>query len=311
MPHSAPKSDHPPVAHTGSHDGSTAIAVDSMHFWMAEDEANELKMFSRTRSGPLLAKFDMNAVLGLSGKEVDIEGSCASPQHSGRIYWIGSLSNNKEGKIRPDRDRIFATEFSGSGAQSQLRFVGYYQGLRQHLIAWGDAQGYDFSAKAAKGVEPKRDDGFNVEGLEMAPDGKTLYIAFRAPLVGKRSDLALIAPLLDFEKWFASGRPLDAPRFGKPLELDLGGRGFRSLGKNAQGEFLIVAGSTESTPDFALYTWDGKATGKPRLRTANLQGLAPEGIVEVPASLQGNFEVQLLSDFGENKNTQSAWVQVQ
>lgn len=310
MPHSAPKSS-PPVAHTGSHDGSTAIAVDSMHFWMAEDEANELKMFSRTRSGPLLAKFDMNAVLGLSGKEVDIEGSCASPQHSGRIYWIGSLSNNKEGKIRPDRDRIFATEFSGSGAQSQLRFVGYYQGLRQHLIAWGDAQGYDFSAKAAKGVEPKRDDGFNVEGLEIAPDGKTLYIAFRAPLVGKRSDLALIAPLLDFEKWFASGRPLDAPRFGKPVELDLGGRGFRSLGKNAQGEFLIVAGSTESTPDFALYTWDGKATGKPRLRTANLQGLAPEGIVEVPASLQGNFEVQLLSDFGENKNTQSAWVQVQ
>lgn len=294
---------------TGSHDGSTAVPIDSQHILIAEDESNALKLYSSIQSGPALASFDMAPFLALKGKEIDLEASCLSPTNPRRVYWIGSMSNSKKGKIRPDRDRIFATDIQGKGTAIQVQMVQYYQGLRQHLMDWGDSHGYALTTKAAKGIEPKRIDGFNLEGLEFAPDQRTLLLGFRAPGVGKSSTYALVVPLLHFESWFAtpSSKP---PQFGKALEWDLGGRGIRSLGKNQQGEYLIVAGPADSTPDFALYTWNGDYHSQPILRQANLQGLAPEGIVRVPDSLQGAFQVQLLSDFGDSQNTRLDWVPV-
>lgn len=61
------------------------------------------------------------------------------------------------------------------------------------------------TAKAATGIEPKRIDGFNVEGIEIGPDGTSLYIGFRAPYVGSGNNNALICPLLNFETWFGIG----------------------------------------------------------------------------------------------------------
>jgi hypothetical protein len=298
------------VIHEGSTNGSTAILVDKKFLFVAEDENNVIRLFSRQKSGPAYTSVDVGPWLGLSGKEVDIEGSCRSPSMPARVYWIGSLSNNKNGKIRPDRDRLFATDVVGQNARATLQFAGYVADLRPHLAAWGDAHGYGFSACMAKGVEPKRVDGFNVEGLETSPDGKTLYIALRAPLVGKQRDLALIVPLLDFENWFANGHPRTPPVFGAPVELALGKRGIRSLGKNARGEYLIVAGSVDGSENFALFQWDGQPKSAPRLRDADLRGLAPEGIVEVPEDLSGAITVQLLSDQGSERETQSSWVEV-
>ncbi|MBC7485346.1 MAG: T9SS type A sorting domain-containing protein [Cytophagaceae bacterium] len=286
------------VYHTGSADGSTAIPVDANYMFVADDENNIIRLYNRNTSGLPVYSFDAGSYLATTGTEVDIEGSFRSPTNPNRIYWIGSLSNNKNGESRPDRDRIFATDIVGSGASATLTFVGYYKGLRAKLISWGDSKGYNFTAKAATGIEPKRIDGFNVEGLEMGPDGTTLYIAFRAPYVGTATNKAVIAPLLNFESWFGTGSPSSSPTFGNSIELDLNNHGIRSLGKNASNQFLIVAGSYAADGTFALYQWNGLSTSAPVALSTNLIGLSPEGIVDVPATLSGSFQVQLLSDLG-------------
>jgi hypothetical protein len=182
------------IYNTGVADGSTAVPIDADYTFIADDETNVIKLYNRNNSGLAVYQFDVNSYLNLSGTEVDIEASFRSTTIPNRIYWIGSLSNSKSGEARPDRNRIFATDIVGTGANATLTFVGYYSNLRSKLITWGDANGYNFTAKAATGIEPKRIDGFNIEGLEMGPDGTSLYIGFRAPYVGSGNNKALICP---------------------------------------------------------------------------------------------------------------------
>ena len=288
------------IYHTGVADGSTAIPIDADYMFAADDETNVIKLFSRNNSGLAVYQFDVNSYLNLDGTEVDIEGSFRSTTNPNRIYWIGSLSNSKSGEARPDRNRIFATDIVGTGVNATLKFVGYYSNLRSKLITWGNNNGYDFTSKAATGIEPKRIDGFNIEGLEMGPDGTTLYIGFRAPYVGSGTNKALICPLSNFESWFGNGSPSANPVLGSPIELNLNNHGIRSLGKNASNNYLIVAGSYAATGTFQLYSWNGLASSAPVLLTANLTNLKPEGIVEVPASLSGSFTVDLVSDLGSD-----------
>jgi len=285
---------------TGVADGSTAIPIDENYMFAADDETNVIKLYSRNNSGLALYQFDVNSYLNLSGTEVDIEASFRSATNPNRIYWIGSLSNSKSGEARPDRNRLFATDIVGTGANATLTFVGYYSNLRSKLITWGDNNGYNFTAKAATGIEPKRIDGFNIEGLEMGPDGTTLYIGFRAPYVGSGNNKALICPLANFETWFGNGSPSANPVLGTPIELNLNNHGIRSLGKNASNQYLIVAGSYAATGTFELYSWNGLAASAPVKLTVDLTNLKPEGIVEVPASLSGTFTVDLVSDLGSD-----------
>ncbi len=289
------------VYQAGVADGSTGVAVDNDYMFVADDETNVIKLFSRNNSGLSLYQFNVGNYLNLSGTEVDIEGSFRSPSNPNRIYWIGSLSNSKSGESRPDRNRIFATDIVGTGANATLSFVGYYSNLRSKLITWGDNNGYNFTAKAATGIEPKRIDGFNIEGLEIGPDGTTLYIGFRAPYVGSGTNKALICPLLNFETWFNNGTPSGNPVFGSPIELNLANHGIRSLGKNASNQYLIVAGSYAADGTFALYSWNGLASSAPVALAVDLTDLKPEGIVTVPASLSGTFQVDLISDLGSNE----------
>ncbi|TPG45211.1 T9SS C-terminal target domain-containing protein [Flavobacterium pectinovorum] len=288
------------IYNAGVADGSTAIPIDENYMFAADDETNVIKLFSRNNSGLALYQFDVNSYLNLSGTEVDIEASFRSTTKPNRIYWIGSLSNSKSGEARADRNRIFATDIVGTGANATLVFVGYYSNLRSKLITWGDNNGYNFTAKAATGIEPKRIDGFNIEGLEMGPDGTTLYIGFRAPYVGSGTNKALICPLQNFESWFGNGSPSANPVFGSPIELNLNNHGIRSLGKNASNQYIISAGSYAATGTFELYSWNGQAATAPVLLNANLTNLKPEGIVEVPADISGAFTLDLVSDLGSD-----------
>ena len=286
------------IYHTGVADGSTAVPVDADYMFVADDESNVIKLYNRNNSGLSIYQFDANPYLNLGGTEVDIEGSFRSPTNPNRIYWIGSLSNSKSGEARADRNRIFATDIVGTGANATLTFVGYYSNLRSKLITWGNNNGYNFTAKAAVGIIPKRIDGFNIEGLEIGPDGTTLYIGFRAPYVGSGTNKALICPLQNFESWFGNGSPAANPVFGSPIELNLGNHGIRSLAKNAANNYVIVAGSYAATGTFQLYSWNGQPTASPVLLNANLTNLKPEGIVEVPADISGPFTLDLVSDLG-------------
>lgn len=309
--------------HTGASDASAAIAIDDNRMWVGNDEDQVLRLYDRNKSGLALATLNVTDNLGLTDRdsegalrEVDIEGGA---RVGDRIYWIGSHSNSSEGKIRPNRFRLFATDVSAdanTGAPS-LTWVGYYDRLRTgakgqpvggDLIAWGDSKGYDFSASARQDNPPERLDGFNIEGLAIAPDGTTGYIGFRAPLVPvSNRHNALIAPLKNISA-LVDGTA-NAAEFDDPIELDLGGRGIRDIECNRNSECLIIAGSANDAGNFALYKWTGQRADAPTL-VRDLSSFQPsdpalkgsfEAIVDMPDDLANATTVQLLMDNGDTQ----------
>ncbi|MFN4865996.1 MAG: Calx-beta domain-containing protein [Cyanobium sp.] len=297
---------------TGTSDASTAIAIDSQFMLVADDENQVLRLYDRNNSGLPIAGFDFTSSLALTDisggvpREVDLE---ASLRVGNRIYWLGSLSNSSSGDVRPNRNRLFATDLSGSGSSTSLSFVGRYDNLKADLISWGDANGYNFTASAAPGVIPEAADGsgFNIEGLTIAPNGTTAYLAFRAPEVptGSRGR-ALIAPITNFADLVTGVAP--SASIGTPIEFDLGGRGIREIKRSSGGDYLIIAGpadtATGTAPkDFRFYTWTGNAADAPVLRSADLTSLLAggsfESIVELPASLSSSSQIQVLVDNGD------------
>jgi predicted extracellular nuclease len=297
---------------TGTSDASTAVAIDSQFMLVADDENQVLRLYDRSNSGLPIAGFDFTSSLALTDtsggmpREVDLE---ASLRVGNRIYWLGSLSNSSSGDFRPNRNRLFATDVSGIGASTSLSYVGRYDNLKADLIGWGDANGYNFTASATAGVIPEAADGsgFNIEGLTIAPNGTTAYLAFRAPKVPTASRAkALIAPITNFSD-LVTGLATTAS-IGAAIELDLGGRGIREIKRSSGGDYLIIAGpadtATGTAPkDFRLFTWSGNAADAPILRSADLTSLLAggsfESIVDLPTNLSSSSQIQLLVDNGD------------
>lgn len=304
--------------YTGMSDASAAFAQDSNYMWVADDENQTLKLYDRTRSGEPVLTANFDAFLGLtdfypngSPREVDLEGGT----HVGnRLYWIGSHSLSGEAEPRPNRARLFATDFAGSGTNATLIYRGRYDFLRDDLIEWDvnnvhskGANYYGFAASTQPGVDPKAPDGsgFNIEGLCMAPGSTTTaYLGFRAPIVPSTNrNYALIVPVLNFPSLAGTNLPPGSAVFGTPIELDLYGRGIRSIEGSSEG-FLMVGGPAAAKPnlypsDFRLYRWTGSSTDQPQQLSPNLSGLNPEAIVEIPPAPWSNTTpVQLLSDNG-------------
>jgi len=300
--------------HSGSSgNASSAVALDAQYMLVADDEDQKIRLYRRDQDGAVVSFTDFTNNLALTDldngipREVDLE---ASTRAGSRIYWIGSHSNgsiDNGAKIRTNRYRLFATDLAGSGANTTLSFAGYNKTLRTFsggltggdLIAWGDQNNYDFSAKTVAGVGPEAAGGFNIEGLAMAPNGTTAYIGFRAPLIGPNLQ-ALIAPLTNID---AVATTAATATFGSPILLDLGGRGIRSIERNSAGEYLIIAGPPEAGKSFQLYKWTGNAADAPVNLNVDMAALNPEGsfegIVEVPSPLCGDKPVQLLVDNGD------------
>lgn len=301
--------------HTGASDASTAIAIDANYMFVGNDEDQTIRLYDRNDSGLPLTSFDFTSSLGLQGSsEVDIE---ASTRISNTIYWLGSHANNSSAEDRPNRERIFATDISGTGNNATLSFQGYYRFLEDDLIAWDNNNGHGLgagflglAASAAEGVQPEGTNGFNIEGLTIAPNGTRAYVSFRAPTepTTNRSQ-ALIVPVTNFTNLLSpTGGTQGSATFDAPIFLDLGGRGIRSIERNSNNEYLIVAGpsgaATGITPnDFRLYTWTGNSTDAPELRAADLTALNAggsfESIVEIPNSLNSASQLQLLVDNGD------------
>ncbi len=303
--------------HVGVSDASTAQALDADFMLVTDDENQVIRLYNRQNSGLPVASFDFNSSLGISSSnpEADLESSL---RVGNRIYWLGSHGNSSGGAIRPNRYRLFATDLGGSGAASTLSYVGRYDGLRNDLLAWDAANGHGLganflglTASAAAGVLPEAPNGagFNIEGLTIAPDGTTGYLAFRAPIVpASARSKALIVPVTNFTGLFSGNPTAGTATFGNPIQLDLGGRGIREIKCNASGQYLIVAGPSTafsgSSLDFRLYTWSGNTGDAAVLRSADLSGLAGsasslESIVDLPSTLSAASSIQFLLDNGD------------
>ncbi|MFJ5552445.1 hypothetical protein [Streptomyces sp. NPDC093225] len=285
---------------TGSSDASAAVDLGGGYAVVADDESNVLRLYDRSRSGAPVRTWDFSSQIGAT-KEIDIEGAA---RVGDIIYWTGSLGNNKDGEYKADRNTVFTTKVTGTGANAQLTYGRSYRKLRDDLVAWDKANGnrYGFAAGTATGQAPKQIDGFNVEGLEFAPGSTTTaYIGFRAPLApAVPGGKALVVPVTNMDQVLATGAKAV---FGAPIELDLGGLSLRDIRKNAAGQYLVLAGSwaaDDNTDPYALYSWDGVAGHAPveveDLPTADAGGW--ESVVEVPDLTVPGARVQLITDSG-------------
>ena len=294
------------VWHTGISDASEAIALDDNYYIVNDDELNVLNVYSRSNSGLPYVSYNYTSNLNLPNlakPEVDLEAATLSRINNGKVYWLGSMSNTKAPfNDAPNRNRLFATNVTGTGASTVFTFSGYYGDLRAQLLTWGDGHGYDFTTSAAAGMDSKGVNGFAAEGMVFGPDNTTLYIGLRAPLVPTATRTkAVIAPIVNFETWFNNGSPSGNPTFAAPIELDMGGRGVRGMIRMANGVFLIVAGNPAGDPlTSAIYKWTGNAADQPVLVSTSANNvLNMEGVMEVYTSGDlSKTELQVISDGG-------------
>lgn len=309
---------------TGIADASAAAAIDSSYMFVANDENNILRLYNRKHSGQSLYSVDITTGAGITdGLEIDLEGATNSSvgYNSGkRIYWIGSLGNSKSGAERPDRDRVIATDFSGTGASTTLTVKGYSDKMRTALITWGDNNTWNFTASAsvANAMVPKLIDGFNIEGLTVSNEGELAYIGFRAPCVPLKGEeptasnrkYAVVAPVTNFESMMdVSGKTTITPAMGEPILFDFGGLGIRAMERVGGNKYIIEAGLFQGGGTPAVYLWDGAIPTNPG---ANPITTASSSLIKLPFDLsdlvqpsadggvEGHPEALLCDQVGDN-----------
>jgi len=297
----------------GSSDASTALALPGDFMLVADDESNVLRVYPRA-GGAAVKEWSYELEGPKLTKELDLEGGT---RIGDTLYFTGSNSNKKDGAdAAADRSHLFAVKVSGTGADTAFSYVGQFALLEAQLIAWDKtnahglgADHFGFAVSAGAGIVPERVDGFSIEGMTSSPGDTALWLGFRAPQTGNTVRAkALIVPVQNYAALIA-GTATQAT-FGAPIELELGGRGIRSIDKGTDGNYLIVAGPAgAASPDvdrnFALFAWDGNANSAPvelsndldKLRAAS--GGSFESTVEVAGPVKAGTQVQLLLDNGD------------
>lgn len=281
--------------HPGMSSASAAVAVGTDHFLAASDEDNRLRLYPLT-NGPAVMAFDAGPFLKLAHRhgEVDLEGAATVGD---RTYWLGSHGRGKDGRARPDRQRLFATQLVTNLQGVSFRWVGRpYRHLLDDLESAPQLERFHLAEAARHAPE---DGGINLEGLAAAPGGE-LLIGFRSPVPDGQ---ALLVPLQNPAE-VVDGR---RARLGQPLLLDLDRLGIRDLAWSGR-EWFCIAGRPGSGGNARLYHWKPGEARAVRIdhtgfRQANPEALAVFGTPESPRLL-------VLSD--DDKRTQaqfrSFWV---
>lgn len=260
--------------HPGMSGASAAVFLDAARVVVASDEDNRLRIYDPTLSQPAITAWDASPWLRLSGRnlECDLEGAA---RVGSKIYWIGSHGRNKDGKIRPNRQRFFATEVEDTPQGPRLRNLGTpCSTLVTAMLTNASLSALHLETAAA--LPPDSKGGLSIEALAARPDG-SLWIGFRGPLAKGR---AILVPLLNPDD-VVSGR---APRFGMPTRLDLGGRGLRDMTWTGS-EWILVAGATGGgQKGTRLFRWAGEGRPAEGLDLPGLKHLNIEAVAVPPES---------------------------
>ena len=279
------------LVYRGASDASAAVAISEDMFIVADDENNILRVYKTSKAGLPLFSYDISEFLGieLEHPEADIEGATMIGPH---IYWITSHGRNKDGKVRPNRYRFFATTVQAQNGNVVISPIGRpcktlvhtlietksIRHLRLDKAAQFDATG--LTQKERKKLAPK-EEGLNIEGLCASADGRTIYIGFRNPLPVDRltgQAKTLIVPLNNPKAVIENG---NAAAFGELMLWDLRGLGIRSMEySHFHKAYFIIAGSFDESLKFALYRWSGEKENPPVLvRHLNQGNFKPEALV--------------------------------
>ena len=291
----------------GTSDASAAVALDKDIFIVADDENNILRVYKIESRALPVSSFDLTKFLGTTSvhPEADIEGATMIDDH---IYWISSHGRNKDGKLRPNRYRFFATNVKIQDKKVIIVPSGEVcRDLIHKLIEAKNMQGLrlqqavQFNAKLKKKERKKlapKGSGLNIEGLCASRNKKSLYIAFRNPIpVDKKTSIAqaLVIPLNNFKEVIDKK---DDPVFGDPIFWDLHGLGIRSMEYSAfHKTYFIIAGPHSSRREFVLYKWSGKKDDKPvpiQRIVSETNDFTPEALIP----FNNSPKLLLLSDDG-------------
>lgn len=292
--------DETALGHVGLADASSAQDAGDGHFFVADDDTNEIRLYGPTFGEPV-AEFSIGDMVDpvQSGQTWDLESSA---RIGDVIFWNGSFGNTRSGNVRLDRDVVVATRVSGSGAEAELEPLDYTRGIREALVQWdvSDAHGlgahaFGFERATQDGYSAEGPDSLNVEGAAIAPDGTTMWLGFRSPLVKGEALIVEVPEIEDVVLGEAEAR------IGEHMTLDLGGRAIRGMTEAQDGGYLIQAGSADDAGQFALFGWSGDPAEAPvqSQNPLDLQGWegSYESLPLVP-DLQDGTTIRVIQDVG-------------
>ena len=258
--------------HPGMSGASAAIFLDAGRVVVASDEDNRLRVYDPTASQPAIQVWDASPWLHLSGRhaECDLEGAA---RVGSKIYWIGSHGRNKEGKYRPNRHRFFATEVEETPQGPRFRNVGTPSSTLVHTMLTTPSLG-SLHLDTAAALPPDSKGGLSIEALAARPDG-SLWIGFRGPLAKEK---ALLVPLLNPDAVLEG----QAPRFGSPTRLDLGGRGLRDMAWTGSEWILVAGASGGEQKGTRLFRWNGEGSSPTALDVPGLKNIHIEAVAIPP-----------------------------
>lgn len=296
--------------YSGAADAGSSLDVGGGYVLVAGDASNILRLYRERSSGPPLRTFNFNGELPFASAEMNIHSMARA---GSTLYLVGSMGNTNGGETKPERDVLAAATITGSGASTQLTYLGSYTHLREDLVEWDEANGnaLGLSASAASGHAGENASGFKAQGLEFVQGSSSeAYLSFRAPLeptgegAGTRN-LALVVPITDLSS-LVPGGPGTKATFGTPLEWNLGGLSIRQIRKNGEGEYLIVAGTPDSSDTlYQVWGWDGEPEDQPVLLNALVPQVAEgvwDTITSVPEPIANGDSAELLQD-----NEKTVW----
>jgi hypothetical protein len=291
----------------GTSDASCAVALSEDMFVVADDENNILRVYKTINNSGPVCSYDLTGFLdvGVKFPEADIEGAT---KVGNRVYWITSHGRNKDGKMRPNRYRFFATTVKLQGQKITIEPLGTpCRSLVQEIIQTKSIRKLSLDRATQFDVELKKEqrkmlapknEGLNIEALCASDDGKTMYIGFRNPRPRTEPTSipkALVVPLNNYRQVIETAR---APVFGEPMLWDLGGLGIRSMEySDFHKAYFIIAGAHDSRRKFALYRWSGKRNMPPVL-VRELQFDKDDFTPEALAVFAGSDKLLGLSDDG-------------
>ncbi len=277
-----------PVVFTGTCDASAAMGLSGDRFVVANDEDNVLRFYRFSQPGKPQQTFDLKPLFTTKRKltETDLEGAT---RLGNAIFFITSHGRNSTGKFTPARHQLFALTLTETNGAVAVKPVGRsYTNLVADLAR--DPEYTRFDLADAAGLAPKASGGFNIEALGATPEG-TLLIGFRSPIPNRQ---ALLATLRNPNAVIHG----QAPQFGEPILLDLGGLGLRDIVATTNGYYLL-AGPADGGAESRLFFWSGGKVVPRAITDVKFPQSNPEGICYL--DFGGGADFLILSDDGTRK----------
>ena len=217
-----------------------------------DEEHRALNILKISNNGSLIEDKAANLQLsqGFEHKLDDLEGLTAD--HHGYTYITTSHSSLKNGKRRHNREQLIRFRVAGDTVQK----VSTVKTLRDEL---SQSKSLISAVKAKTGKAPDFDT-LNIEGLTYAHKTDDLLLGLRAPMAGESAIIVAIEnPAEVFEK---NAEPV----FGKPIFLNLGGGGIRSLHFSTVLNKYVIANEVPDAKgkDYSkIWTWSGNPKDAP------------------------------------------------